>query len=226
MPQWAPVRGHPRDDRGRANRVRGVRRLTAAARAPSGRGALQGVGLLQHGLRPQEEGGGQGRRQLRFVVVLRLALRLRLVVLRRRLEQQRRVEESRRSLTGRERRHTGVPSGRAGRPDAASSVAPVASGYERALRPSLGTSIAPRRRTAWRRPLPVLLKGVPGDAARVERPRGRRGGGLAENNREGRGVSLARPAGAAAPEVAAEAAVYGAVAGGAELQPAELHQLP
>ncbi len=38
------------------------------------------------------------------------------------------------------------PSGRAARPSASSSVAPVASGYERSLRPCLGTTIAPRRR--------------------------------------------------------------------------------
>jgi 16S rRNA (guanine966-N2)-methyltransferase len=39
-----------------------------------------------------------------------------------------------------------VPSERAARPEAASSVASVASGYERSLRPCLGTTIAFRRR--------------------------------------------------------------------------------
>jgi hypothetical protein len=46
-----------------------------------------------------------------------------------------------------------VPPGRAARPEAASSVAPVASGYARSLRPCLGTTIAPLRRAAFRQPL-------------------------------------------------------------------------
>ena len=49
-----------------------------------------------------------------------------------------------------------MPSGRAARPDAASSVALVASRYERSLRPGLGTTIAPRGRAAFRRSLLVL----------------------------------------------------------------------
>ena len=50
-------------------------------------------------------------------------------------------------------RNTAVPPGRAARPDAASSVAPVPSRYERSLRPCLGTSIAPRRRALFRQTL-------------------------------------------------------------------------
>jgi hypothetical protein len=46
-----------------------------------------------------------------------------------------------------------VPPGRAARTEAASSVAPVASGYERSLRPCLGTTIAPLRRAAFRQAL-------------------------------------------------------------------------
>src|SRR6266536_2596396 len=46
-----------------------------------------------------------------------------------------------------------VPSERAARPQAASSVAPVASRYERSLRPRLGTGFAPRRRAASRQGL-------------------------------------------------------------------------
>src|SRR5262249_28070364 len=45
------------------------------------------------------------------------------------------------------------PPGRAARPDAASSVAPVASGYEHSLRPCLGTIIAARQRAPFRRAL-------------------------------------------------------------------------
>ena len=45
------------------------------------------------------------------------------------------------------------PQGRAARPEAASSVAPVASGHERSLRPCLGTTIAPLREAAFRRAL-------------------------------------------------------------------------
>jgi hypothetical protein len=45
------------------------------------------------------------------------------------------------------------PPSRAARPDAASSVAPVASGYEHSLRPCPGTSIAPRRRAIFRQTL-------------------------------------------------------------------------
>src|SRR5437870_6519904 len=50
---------------------------------------------------------------------------------------------------------TSEPSGRAVRPEAASSVAPVPSGYEHSLRPCLGTSIAPRRRATFRQALLV-----------------------------------------------------------------------
>ena len=46
-----------------------------------------------------------------------------------------------------------VPPGRAARPQAASSVAPVSQGYERSLRPCLGTSIAPWRRALSRQTL-------------------------------------------------------------------------
>ena len=38
-------------------------------------------------------------------------------------------------------------------PRTVSSVAPVASGYERSLRPCLGTTIAPRRRATFRQTL-------------------------------------------------------------------------
>src|SRR6185437_16710191 len=44
-------------------------------------------------------------------------------------------------------------SGRAARPDAASSVAPVPSRYEHSLRPCLGTSITPRGRGPFRQTL-------------------------------------------------------------------------
>ena len=52
------------------------------------------------------------------------------------------------------------PPGRAARPEAASSVAPVPTGYARSLRPTLGTTIAPRRRAnsakpSRRRPPPL-----------------------------------------------------------------------
>src|SRR5262245_40329044 len=46
-----------------------------------------------------------------------------------------------------------VPPGCAARPDAASSVAPVLTQYERSLRPCLGTSIATRRRGLFRKTL-------------------------------------------------------------------------
>jgi hypothetical protein len=46
-----------------------------------------------------------------------------------------------------------VPPGRAARPEAASSVAPIATHYRRSLRPGLGTSIAPRRRATFHQPL-------------------------------------------------------------------------
>src|SRR6185312_4922339 len=46
-----------------------------------------------------------------------------------------------------------VPSEHAARPDAASSVAPVPSRYERSLRPCLGTTIAPRGRAPSRQRL-------------------------------------------------------------------------
>src|SRR6266536_1059660 len=52
-----------------------------------------------------------------------------------------------------------VPPGRAARPDAASSVAPVPFRYERSLRPCLGTAIAPRRRALFRQ---TLLATEPG----------------------------------------------------------------
>src|SRR6187401_807983 len=49
-----------------------------------------------------------------------------------------------------------VPPERAARPDAASSVAPVPSRYERSLRPCLGTTSAPRRRAEFRQSLLTL----------------------------------------------------------------------
>ena len=49
------------------------------------------------------------------------------------------------------------PPERAARPEAASSVAPVPSRYERSLRPCLGTSIAPRRRAIFRQALQLDL---------------------------------------------------------------------
>src|SRR6266542_5810359 len=52
-----------------------------------------------------------------------------------------------------------VPSGRPARPEAASSVAPVASGYEHSLRPCLGTISAPRGRARFRQ----ALQGAPAD---------------------------------------------------------------
>src|SRR5439155_13131550 len=48
-----------------------------------------------------------------------------------------------------------VPSGRAVRPEAASSVGPVAIHYRASLRPCLGTAIAPRRRARFRQTLLV-----------------------------------------------------------------------
>src|SRR6266498_3359738 len=52
-----------------------------------------------------------------------------------------------------------VPSGRPARPEAASSVALVASGYEHSLRPCLGTISAPRGRARFRQAL--LGTGLP-----------------------------------------------------------------
>jgi prepilin-type N-terminal cleavage/methylation domain-containing protein len=52
-----------------------------------------------------------------------------------------------------------VPQGRAGRPEAASSVAPVSQGYERSLRPCLGTTIAPQRRATFRQALLASERG-------------------------------------------------------------------
>jgi len=49
-----------------------------------------------------------------------------------------------------------VPPERAARPESASSVAPVASGYEHSLRPCLGTTIAPRRRALFRQTVLAL----------------------------------------------------------------------
>src|SRR5205823_6148969 len=48
---------------------------------------------------------------------------------------------------------TSMPSGRAVRPEAASSVAPVVIHYRDSLRPCLGTAIAPRRRARFRQTL-------------------------------------------------------------------------
>src|SRR5205823_10125256 len=45
------------------------------------------------------------------------------------------------------------PSGRAVRPEAASSVGPIAIHYWASLRPCLGTAIAPRRRARFRQTL-------------------------------------------------------------------------
>jgi hypothetical protein len=56
---------------------------------------------------------------------------------------------------------------RAGARDAASSVAPVASGYERSLRPCLANSIAPRNRALLRQTLLLYSAATP--AARVAR---------------------------------------------------------
>src|SRR5207247_5634765 len=53
-----------------------------------------------------------------------------------------------------------VPSDRAARPQAASSVAPIASCYWRSLRPCLGTTIAPRRRATFHQALLVRKPGV------------------------------------------------------------------
>src|SRR5215468_2294870 len=48
---------------------------------------------------------------------------------------------------------TSVPSGRAARPAAVSSVGPIAIHYWASLRPCLGTAIAPRRRARFRQSL-------------------------------------------------------------------------
>src|SRR6185503_10765753 len=66
-----------------------------------------------------------------------------------------------------------VPSERAARPEAASSVAPVASGYEHSLRPCLGTTIAPQRRALSRQAL-LAHRGdeLAGDRLRGGRARG------------------------------------------------------
>ena len=53
VPERAPVRGVPRHDRAGPSEVRGLRRLAARARAASGRGPLQGLGLLLDRLRPR-----------------------------------------------------------------------------------------------------------------------------------------------------------------------------
>src|SRR5438105_12031863 len=57
------------------------------------------------------------------------------------------------------------PSGRAARPEAASSVAPVVIHYRGSLRPCLGTAIAPRRRARFRQ---TLLAGALDAAEAVE----------------------------------------------------------
>src|SRR3954452_10361177 len=57
-----------------------------------------------------------------------------------------------------------MPPERAARPDAASSVAPVASRYERSLRPCLGTTIAPRRRALFRQTLLGVSSVLAGDS--------------------------------------------------------------
>ncbi|MFL5970806.1 MAG: hypothetical protein ACJ750_00230 [Gaiellaceae bacterium] len=50
-----------------------------------------------------------------------------------------------------------MPQGCAGRPEAASSVAPVSHRYGRSLRPCLGTTIAPLRRTTFHQTLLPLF---------------------------------------------------------------------
>src|SRR6266571_6677069 len=63
-----------------------------------------------------------------------------------------------------------MPPGRAARPDAASSVAPIANCYRHSLRPCLGTTIASRRRAAFRQTLldSQAMKAPPYTAASVE----------------------------------------------------------
>src|SRR3954453_8355790 len=72
----------------------------------------------------------------------------------------------------------------------------------------------------------TLLQCATGHATRAERIRRRLGRGLAEKHCERRGVVLARAAGPASPQVAAEAAVHGRAGRRTELRPAELHELP
>ena len=60
VPERAPARGVPRHERAGAREMRGVRRLPARARPPSGRGPLQGLGLLLDRLRPRRPEGRQG----------------------------------------------------------------------------------------------------------------------------------------------------------------------
>ena len=71
----------------------------------------------------------------------------------------------------------------------------------------------------------VYCSGWPIDAPRVELTRGRLRRRLPEEHRERRGVVLARRAGAAAAEVAAEPAMHRARSRRAELHPAELDEL-
>src|SRR6266545_6126314 len=75
-----------------------------------------------------------------------------------------------------------VPPGRAVRPEAASSVAPVVVHYRDSLRPCLGTAIAPRRRALFRQTLLVAVsdasEAAPAgglDAHEVARPQVERG---------------------------------------------------
>src|SRR3982751_6927318 len=70
----------------------------------------------------------------------------------------------------------------------------------------------------------TLLKCVADHAAGIELARRRVPRRLAQEHRDRRRVMLARTAGAAAAEVAAEPAVDRASGGGAELHPAELHE--
>jgi F-type H+-transporting ATPase subunit a len=59
------------------------------------------------------------------------------------------------------------PSGRAARPEAASSVAPISRRYGRSLRPCLGTTIAPRQRALFRQALlavTLLALALPAEA--------------------------------------------------------------
>src|SRR4029453_4969111 len=58
LPQRARVRGLPADGRSAAGEVRGVRREPGAARAPSGRRALQGLWLLLDRLRALAQARG------------------------------------------------------------------------------------------------------------------------------------------------------------------------
>jgi hypothetical protein len=62
-----------------------------------------------------------------------------------------------------------VPSAHAGRPDAASSVAPIEHRYRRSLRPCLGTTSARRQRAAFRQTLLKDLR-APGRAVRAKEP--------------------------------------------------------